>query len=286
MKIGNIEIIHPDKIIFQKEKISKFEIASYYSQVAPFMFKFLDKRLLSVIRANQGIDKVFFKKHPNVKSKFVKSVIVEKEKQPYFYLPSEESVVYQAQMGTVEFHIWASSLPKIDKPDIMTFDLDPDENLGLSNLRQGVKNLKQILDKLGLRAFLKTSGGKGYHVLLPFQPDCGWQTFGDFAKAVANLLQAQWPQLYTSTMKKEQRKNKIFVDWMRNGKGATCVAPYSIRARRGAKISMPIGWSELDKIAPDQIDITTALARIKKKDPWEDFFQVRQSISYWTEKEK
>ena len=148
--------------------------------------------------------------------------------------------------------------------------------MDLKTVREGVKDLKSILDNLSLKSFLKTSGGKGYHIIVPIQSIKTWKKFREFAKNIAKLMETKWPDKYVSNMRKEKRKNKIFIDWVRNTKGATSVAPYSIRIRKNATVSMPISWNELDKIKPDEITIELAIKRLKRKDPWEDFFDVEQ----------
>ena len=135
-----------------------------------------------------------------------------------------------------------------------------------------------MLDELSLVSFLKTSGGKGYHVVLPLKPDTSWEVFRDFAKSVAQVMESRWPDRYTTNMRKVKRSGKIFIDWVRNGRGATSIAPYSLRVRPGAKVSMPISWTELSRVAPDGIDMKKALSRVKKSDPWKEFFDISQSI--------
>ena len=139
-------------------------------------------------------------------------------------------------------------------------------------------DLKSILSELSLNSYLKTSGGKGYHVLVPLKPAAKWNVINDFAKGVAEVMEKKWPDKYTSNVRKAKRKDKIFIDWIRNGRGATSIAPYSLRAKEGAKVSMPIEWDELYTVAPGDIRMTDALLRIKRKDPWEDFFQNDQKI--------
>ena len=161
---------------------------------------------------------------------------------------------------------------------MMVLDLDPDEGMDAERVRRGVRDLKSILDRLSLVSFLKVSGGKGYHVVVPFAPSAGWDAFRDFAKGVAEVMETQWPDLYTANIRKSGRKGKIFIDWVRNGRGATSVAPYSLRARKGACVSMPIAWEELDSSAPNGISMADALKRLKDPDPWTDFFKVRQRL--------
>ena len=148
--------------------------------------------------------------------------------------------------------------------------------MSLNKSRQGVKDLKIILDELNLVSFLKTSGGKGYHVVVPISRIKTWKKLEEIAKNIAKLMEVRWPDKYVSTMSKEKRKNKIFIDYFRNKKGATSVAPYSIRARKGAYVSIPILWSELDKIKPNGITMQDAIKRLKRKDPWENFFDINQ----------
>jgi bifunctional non-homologous end joining protein LigD len=187
-------------------------------------------------------------------------------------------LIYEAQMGTLEFHTWGSRADNLEKPDIMVFDLDPDEDMALDAVRRGVKDLKSVLEQLSLNSYLKTSGGKGYHVVVPFLARVRWDAFHDFARRVAEVMEQQWPDRYTSNVRKNRRTNKIFIDWIRNGRGATSVAPYSLRARKGARVSMTIAWQELDTVAPDGVTMADALRRIGGGDPWKDFFQAGQQL--------
>jgi bifunctional non-homologous end joining protein LigD len=181
-------------------------------------------------------------------------------------------------MGTVEFHTWGSRVEYLEKPDMMVFDLDPDAGMDLGRVREGVKDLKNVLDSLSLKSYLKTSGGKGYHVVIPFKPGADWEAFHGFARRIAEVMEQKWPQRYTSNVRKDSRKDKIFIDWIRNGRGATSIAPYSIRARSGAKVSMPIAWDELDSVAPDDVTMQGALKRITKADPWRNFYRTSQLL--------
>ena len=169
-------------------------------------------------------------------------------------------------------------MESLEKPDVMVFDLDPDEGMDLARIRQGVRDLKGMLDQLSLMSYLKTSGGKGYHIVIPLKPKADWDAFHDFAKNIAKTMEAMWPDRYTSNVRKEQRKGRIFIDWIRNGRGATSVAPYSLRAREGAPVSMPISWKELDKIAPKDIKMADAVSRSRQGDPWEGFFENDQQL--------
>ncbi|HHY26730.1 MAG TPA: DNA ligase, partial [Desulfitobacterium dehalogenans] len=198
--------------------------------------------------------------------------------EDYFYIENISGLIAEAQMGTLEFHIWGSRVDELEKPDLLVFDLDPDEGMDLGTVRQGVRDMKEILAELSLNSYLKTSGGKGYHVVVPLKPAVSWEVFHDFARGVAQVMEQKWPDRYTSNVRKAKRTNKIFIDWIRNGRGATSIAPYSLRARIGAGVSMPIPWEELDTVAPDGVDMAEALRRIEGNDPWQDFFQNQQRL--------
>jgi bifunctional non-homologous end joining protein LigD len=281
--VEGVKITHPDKILFENPDITKADVVQYYEQVASRMLPYVSNRLLSIVRCPKGISQAcFFKKHPGPGSQGVVTLKVPNsngEEEEYFYIKDISGLISEAQMGTLEFHTWGSRVDSLEKPDIMVFDLDPDEGMDLGQVRQGVKDVKSIIDQLSLTSFLKTSGGKGYHVVVPFRPSADWERFHDFAKQIAEVMEQKWPDRYTSNIRKEKRKNRIFIDWIRNARGATSIAPYSIRARKGARVSMPIGWDELDTVAPDGITMTEALKRIKNgKDPWDGFFQIDQQL--------
>ncbi len=280
--IQGVKISSPDKVIFEEPEITKLDVIRYYEEVSARMLPYVGHRILSIVRCPKGISEAcFYKKHPGPGSRGVVTMPVlnsEGEEEDYFYIEDASGLIFEAQMGTLEFHAWGSRAEQLEKPDMMVFDLDPDEGMALSDVRRGVLDLKSILTELSLRSYLKTSGGKGYHVVIPLKPAPSWEVFHDFAKGVAEVMEAKWPDRYTSNVRKVKRKGKIFIDWIRNARGATSVAPYSIRARKGARVSMPIAWEELDAVAPDGIDMGAALLRVKEEDPWKDFFKNAQVL--------
>lgn len=282
LRIQGIKISNPDKVLFDDPRITKEEVVRYYSEISERMLPYISHRLLSTIRCPKGISQTcFFKKHPGPGSKEVVTIPVTTgsgEIEEYFYIDNSAGLISEAQMGTLEFHIWGSSVETLEMPDMMVFDLDPDEGMELSRVRQGVLDVKGILTELSLNSYLKTSGGKGYHVVVPLKPFASWDVFYDFARRVAEVMEHKWPDRYTSNVRKARRSGKIFIDWMRNGRGATSVAPYSLRARKGARVSMPIAWEELDSVAPDGISMEEALLRRSNSDPWKDFFKNDQML--------
>lgn len=276
--VEGVKISSPDKVIFKNPKITKMDIVMYYKKVAKRMLFYTEKRIISTIRAPEGIKgEIFFKKHLDNKNNGVGSITIPSEKgkkEDYYFLKDISGIINEVQMNSYEFHVWGSRVPAYNKPDVLVFDLDPDKGMSLKKIREGVKDLKSILDEIGLVSFLKTSGGKGYHVVVPTHKLKTWENARDFSQNIAKLMEVKWPDKYTSNIRKEARKGKIFIDWIRNTKGATSVAPYSLRVREKPRISMPIKWSELDKVKPDGITMDMAIKRLKRKDPWEGFWNV------------
>lgn len=280
--INGVRISSPDKAMYKDPAITKQEVADYYSRAAERMLPYVSNRILSIIRCPKSIsEECFYKKHPGPGAKGVIDMPVEGkdgETKNYFYIDNAFGLISEVQMGTLEFHTWGSCVSQLELPDMMVFDLDPGEGLGLDRIREGVRDLKRMLDELSLISYLKTSGGKGYHIVIPLQPSVGWDAFSEFAKRIAEVMEQRWPDRYTSNIRKEKRKGKIFIDWIRNSRGATSIAPYSLRARIGAPVSMPISWGDLDNVPPDAINLQNALEKIVQEDPWKDFFKIKQRI--------
>ncbi|MCU6711383.1 DNA ligase D [Paenibacillus sp. J5C_2022] len=277
--IEGIPITNPDKVLFDDPEITKEDVIRYYAKVAGHMLPYASRRILTLVRCPKGISQAcFYKKHPGPDNKGIVTIPITTgsgKREDYFYIENSSGFIAEAQMGTLEFHIWGSRIDELEKPDMMVFDLDPDEGMDLGRVRQGARDMKSVLDELSLHSYLKTSGGKGYHVVVPFQSAMTWDQFHDFARQVAQVMEQKWPDRYTSNVRKANRAGKIFIDWIRNGRGATSIAPYSIRARKGGKVSMPILWDELDTVAPDGVNMADALLRIGGSDPWKDFFRDR-----------
>ena len=271
----DIEITNPKKVIFNKNKITKEDIVNYYKLVSSKMMPYLDNRLISTVRCPNGLNsEKFFMKHLNTDSPDIgKKILKDKDgkNKDYYYIKNPDGLISEVQMNSYEFHIWGSKQNSINKPDILVFDFDPDEKLSLKKIRDRVRDLKSILDELNLKSYLKTSGGKGYHIFIPLNTT-SWKKTETIAKNIAELMVQKWPKKYTTNMSKKKRTNKIFIDYFRNKKGATSVCPYSLRLRDKATVSLPISWKDLDKIKPDSITIKNINDYLKKQDPWKDFF--------------
>lgn len=255
-----VELTSPDKIVF--EGVTKQQVFDYYQSVAGRMMPYVGGRNLALVMCPKGVEEAcFYKKNADGTN---------------IVIHSRDELLYHVQMNAIEFHTWGSLADTPDKPDIMVFDLDPDAGVSLSVVRQGAIDLKNILEELGLVSFLKTSGGKGYHIVVPFAEAGDWENFSGFAGQIAKIMEAKCPKRYTTNIRKDARGNKIFVDWLRNGRGATSAAPYSLRAKAGAAISSPISWDELKKITPNGITIKNITKRLKQNDPWAEFFKIQK----------
>ncbi|WP_159714635.1 DNA ligase D [Sphingomonas sp. AX6] len=248
-----IRITNPDRLIFPASKVTKGDLAAYYEAIGPAMAPWAINRPISLVRCPQGRGKkCFFQKHDAGSFGDTVGQVDIREKdggiEPYLYAPSIDALVACVQMGTIEFHGWGSRIDDVEKPDRLVFDLDPDEGLGFADVRSAAHDIRRTLDDLGLTSFAMLSGGKGLHVAVPLTPHAEWPAVKDFARRFALALAGNEPDRFVGTMSKAKRKDRIFIDWLRNQRGATAVLPYSARARDGAPVAAPIAWDELDKL--------------------------------------
>ena len=250
----SIEISNRDRMIFPESKWTKGDLADYYQAIAPVMLPQAAHRPISLVRCPQGrAKKCFFQKHDS--GSFGEHVhhvpIREKEGgfEDYIFVEDADGLLACVQMGTIEFHIWGSRVEEVERPDRMIFDLDPDEGLDFGDVKKAAFDLRRHLSDIGLVSFALLSGGKGVHVVVPLTPDHDWDTHKDFSRRFAEALSMAEPDRFVATMSKAKRKGKIFIDWLRNQRGATAIVPYSARAREGAPVAAPVGWEELRDIA-------------------------------------
>ncbi|NML09444.1 DNA ligase D [Sphingobium sp. AR-3-1] len=248
-----VTITNRDRVIFPESDQTKGELADYYAAIAPLMLPFAARRPISLVRCPQGrAKKCFFQKHDSgAFGKAVRQVpIREKDggSEDYIYVEDAEGLLACVQMGTIEFHGWASRTDAVERPDRMIFDLDPDEGMDFDRVKAAAQDIRARLSDIGLVSFAMLSGGKGVHVVVPLTPGHDWETHKDFASRFAQALSAAEPDRFVATMSKAKRKDKIFIDWLRNQRGSTAVLPYSARARAGAPVAIPIDWDELDGI--------------------------------------
>ncbi|WP_166041793.1 DNA ligase D [Sphingosinicella sp. YJ22] len=250
---GGVKVTNPERVIYPDAGITKGELFEYQEAVAPLMLEWAANRPLSLVRCPQGLaDKCFFQKHDS--GSFGKHVhhipVTEKngETEDYLYVDDAAGLLACVQMGTIEFHGWGSLNADIEKPDRLVFDLDPDEGLGFAEVKRAANDLRAILADIGLQTFPMLTGGKGVHVIVPLQPKAEWPEVKDFAQRFAVALATSEPGRFTANLAKAKRKGRIFIDYLRNQRGATAIMPYSARARDGAPVAAPIAWDELDEM--------------------------------------
>jgi len=246
----HVKISSRDRVIYPDAKITKGQLADYYVAVAPIMLPWVANRAISLVRCPQGrAKKCFFQKHDAGSfGEYVHHVDVREKDgsvQPYLYIEDADGLAAWVQMGTIEFHGWGSSVGALEQPDRLVFDLDPDEGLDFAEVKKAAADLKGHLAEIGLTSFPMLTGGKGVHVVVPLQPQAEWPAVKSFADRFARALAAAEPDRFTATMSKAKRKGKIFLDWLRNQRGATAIMPYAARARPEGPVAAPVSWTEL-----------------------------------------
>lgn len=284
--VAGVRLSHPDKVLYPKDGFTKLDLARYYQQAAPWMLPHVENRLLSLVRCPAGSGaKCFFQKHPGegTSEHFRRFKVREKQKmEEYLVLYDVEGLISLVQMGVLEIHLWGSQADQFEKPDRLIFDLDPDPSVSWPDVVTAAREVKLLLEELDLTSFIKTTGGKGLHIVVPIRRRLDWPEAKAFCRSVADFLVAAAPDRYIAKMSKATRKGKIFVDYLRNDRGATAIAPYSTRNRPGAPVSVPITWDELDdKLTSDFFNVENLpdrLARLKK-DPWAAIRTTSQSIT-------
>lgn len=283
--VAGVVISHPDRGVFPDTRVSKIDLARYYESVAERMVPEIAGRPLSLLRCPEGIaGDCFFQKHFAHGVESLRRVTIKEEHatREYLVLRDTHDLVALAQEGVIEVHPWGALADDPDSPDRLIFDFDPAPELPFAAVIEAAKALREMLARLELTSFVKTTGGKGLHVVLPLRRDVTWEELKGFAHAVALIVAENAPEHFTANPLKRERKGRIFVDYLRNGRGATAVAPYSVRARSGAPVAMPIRWDELDRrFKSDRYDVLTVpkLLRGRRSDPWADIGKVRQSIA-------
>ena len=281
-----ITLTNPDRVLYPDIGLTKLDLTKYYEAVAPLMLPYVVRRPISLVRCPEGYAKeCFFQRHAmKGMSQAIKEVPIAggESRKKYLYIDDASGLFGLVQIGVLEIHDWGVSLDHIDQPDRLVFDLDPDEGLELATLKAATVEVRDFLADLGLKSFLKSTGGKGFHLVAPLTPKLGWAEVKPFAKAVADALVSARPDRYTANPLKKTRENKIFVDYLHNQRGGSAIVNYSTRAKAGAPVSCPLRWDELKGLkvaAPYTAKTLPARLKALKGDPWEGFFSTRQSIT-------
>ena len=267
---SNVAISNRDRIIYPESSITKGDLADHYAAVVEIMLPWVGSRPISLVRCPQGrAKKCFFQKHDA--GSFGDAVhhvgVIEKDghEEPYLYIDDAKGLLTCVQMGTIEFHGWGARIEDIEKADRLVFDLDPDEGLDFESVRTAAFQFRDILKSIGLETFPMVTGGKGIHVIAPLTPRAEWPEVKDFAHRLAQAVAQSDSEHFTAALPKVQRKGRIFVDYLRNQRGATAVMPYSARARPNAPVAAPISWKEMETIAsPSRFHVGDAAELVKR----------------------
>lgn len=283
--VGGIQVSHPERVIDASTGVTKLELVRYYDSVADWMLPHLKSRPCSLVRGPAGVGgELFFQKHMETLQ-----ITGIRELDPALWpghgplleVPSRKALVGAAQMNVIEFHTWNALARRIAQPDRIVFDLDPGEGVAWAQVQEAATLVRTLLQELTLQSWLKTSGGKGLHVVVPLTPRDDWDTVRGFAQAVVQHLARVIPQRFVARSGAANRVGRIFVDYLRNNHGATTAAAFSVRARPGLGVSMPLAWEDLDKLKrSDQWTVRTAREHLsfQSVDPWQDYWRCRQTL--------
>ena len=284
--LGRVRLSNPQRVLYPAQGLTKSDLAEFYTHLADWILPDLVDRPLVLVRCPQGRQKeCFYQKHLTeaMPSELRGVEIREKDQwRTYAVLDDLDGLISLVQLGALELHAWGARTDRLERPDRLVFDLDPGEGASWSQVVQAARDVRDRLDQLGLQSFLRTTGGNGLHVVVPVQRRKDWDEAKRFARGLATGLARQDPERYTATMSKAKRRGRVFIDYLRNDRGATAIASYSTRARRGAPVAVPVRWDELPSLSGgDHYHVKNLPRRLGslKEDPWQGFSQVRQSIT-------
>lgn len=286
LDVAGVRISNPDKILYPGQGITKLQLAQYYEAVLDWALPHIKNRPLMFLRCPEGFHKqCFFQKHAaDSVAEAVKKVNIPEDdgEATGLYVDSAKGLISLAQMGVLEIHAWGCRISRIERPDLMIFDLDPDSGVAWERVVEAAHEIRAFLKELGFVSFVKTTGGKGLHLQVPLSGNSNWDEVKGFSKSIADALVSAAPDRYTAVMSKAKRKGKVFIDYLRNGRGSTAICPYSTRARVGAPVATPVDWDELTPdLRPDLFTIETLPSRFAalRRDPWEGIYKFKQSIT-------
>lgn len=282
-----IRLTHPDKPLYADIHITKRRLLDYWRRVAPFALPHLVGRPLSLVRCPKGgARSCFFQRHHArgmpVGLRPAPIAASDGAVEEFLTIADASGLDSAVQIDALELHIWGAHVASIERPDRLTFDLDPDELLSFDQVKQAARDFRALLEAAGLTSFVMLTGGKGAHVVAPLEPGLDWPTLQTFARGVAMRLAAEEPSRFTAIMSKARRAGKIYVDYRRNERGATAIAPFSPRARPTPTVAAPVAWGELARIERADLYSIEAMERrlaSLRGDPWDGYFDLRQSIA-------
>ncbi len=283
VEIAGVNLSSPERVLWEEQGVTKQGLAEFYAEIADWILPHLIDRPLSLVRCPSGSQtKCFFQKHAWAGlGPGIREIEVPGDEQKMLAIKDLSGLVSLVQAGVLEIHPWGSKQPKLSMPDQLIFDLDPGDDVAWADVVAGALEVRERMRELDLDSFVKTTGGKGLHVVVPLKPEIEWDEAKAFTRVFAEQMAGDSPDRYVSTMSKKIRKGRVFVDYLRNGQGATAVAAYSTRARSGAPVATPLTWEELGPdVKGDHFNVTNVARRLQRlnRDPWADFFETRQSL--------
>lgn len=284
-EVAGLRFTSPERIVYPDVGISKLELAEHYIRAAPLMLPHIRRRPVTMIRCPDTWQKCFFQKHIDEAAHYqgVTKIWIQEDKEKALYASIDrlEGLIALVQLGVVEFHTPGVRADKLARADRFVMDLDPDPSVGWPEVVAAARAIRDLLQELGLTSFVKTTGGKGLHVVAPVRRTQTAEQVREFTRAVAGLFEAVAPKRYTTNVSKSRRRGKILIDYLRNAPGATAVEVFSARARAGAPVAVPVGWDELDDLRGDSFTIRNTQQRLDslRSDPWEGFFELKQAIT-------
>jgi bifunctional non-homologous end joining protein LigD len=281
--VEGVRLSNPGKVLYPEQGITKGELADYYVAVAERMLPHVANRPVTMVRCPMGQEtKCFYQRHAGSGvPPQLHEVTIPGFDEPYLYISDVAGLVAMVQMGVLEIHPWGVTVDHPDKADRIVFDLDPDEGLGFGDVIKAAREVRERLARLGLESFVKTTGGKGLHVVVPVEPTAAWSEVKSFAKGVSAEMAADAPDKYLTKISKAERAGRIFIDYLRNDPTSTAVAPYSTRSRPGAPVAMPLRWDQVKEgLDPRAYTVETvpALLQRQRSDPWAEMLTLRQRL--------
>jgi bifunctional non-homologous end joining protein LigD len=284
--IAGVRISHPDRIVYPDIVVTKLDVAKYFESIGEWIVPHVEGRPLTLVLCSNGMSgPCAFLKHSKVWGPSVIRRVRIQEKTKigeYMVADSVAAVVALIQMGVLEIHTWNSTIDKVEKPNRIVIDLDPGEKVSWSSIIAAARLVKKVLEALDLVSFVKTTGGRGLHVVAPIAPGADWAKCLELTRGIAESIERSDPETFTTKFAKSGRESKILIDYLRNNRTNTSISAYSTRARDGATVSVPITWNELrPKLDPESFTIKNVPRRLERlpADPWKDYWRTRQKVS-------
>lgn len=283
VEVAGVALSNPDKVLYAEAGVTKLELASYYESIAEWILPHIEDRPLTLVRCPSGRGDCFYQKHiGDSADPSIVRVAIPGDPEPYGAVRNVTGLIALVQLGVLELHTWGARRDRVEQPDRIVLDLDPDPPVPWARVVEAARQVREAFSLLDLQSFVKTTGGKGLHVVVPFRRGPDWDEVKAFSRAVAEAVSGASPGEYTLNISKAKRRDRILIDYLRNGRGATAVEAYSTRARAGAPVAVPLSWDELGPdVRGDHFNIRNLAARLGslKQDPWKDYAAVKQSIT-------